>query len=101
MFNLTDIHPLTAFLRDHKAHLERLEETGRPEVLTVNGKPKVVVQDVAAYQQMMELLDSAKSAIMLAERLIDVEQGKTKLIPAADAIAELRRRNAARKKRSA
>ena len=37
MIDISDIHPLTGFLRDHKAHLERLRATGRPEVLTVNG----------------------------------------------------------------
>ena len=50
MVQLTDIHSLTGFLRDHKAHLERLAATGRPEVLTVNGKARVVVQDAASYQ---------------------------------------------------
>ena len=43
--NLTDIHSLTDFQRNVKDHLKHLKETGRPEILTVNGKAAVVVQD--------------------------------------------------------
>ena len=43
------VHSLTDFLRNHKAHLERLKETRMPEVLTVNGRAEVVVLDAEAY----------------------------------------------------
>ena len=44
------IHSLTDFLRNHKAHVARLKKTQAPEVLTVNGKAAVIVQDAASYQ---------------------------------------------------
>ena len=75
MVNLNDIHPMTGFLRDHKAHLERLRETGRPEVLTVNGKARVVVQDVASYQKMLEVLDYVDAVKTIRERLASLDAG--------------------------
>src|SRR6266852_9884190 len=45
MLDPRQIHSLTDFLRHHKAHLARLKETKTPEVLTVNGRAEVVIQD--------------------------------------------------------
>ncbi|MDX2148797.1 MAG: hypothetical protein SFZ23_14885 [Planctomycetota bacterium] len=91
MVQLTDIHPLTGFLRDHKAHLERLAATGRPEVLTVNGKARVVVQDAAAYQKMLDALDAVETERIVRERLAAVERGEPG-IPADKVLADLRKR---------
>src|SRR5919108_1657671 len=57
MIHLEDIHSLTDFQRNAKEHIQRLKETGRPEVLTVNGKAELIVQDAASYQKLLELLD--------------------------------------------
>jgi hypothetical protein len=38
-----------------------LKQTGRPEVLTVNGRAELVVQDAASYQKLLELLDYAEA----------------------------------------
>lgn len=56
MVGITDIHPLTDFQRQTRAHIERLRATGRPEVLTVNGRPELVIQDAAAYEKQMAAL---------------------------------------------
>jgi PHD/YefM family antitoxin component YafN of YafNO toxin-antitoxin module len=53
MLDTCGIHSLTDFLRNHKAHVARLKETHAPEVLTVNGKAEVVVQDATSYQAML------------------------------------------------
>lgn len=82
MIQMTDIHPLTGFLRDHKSHIERLEKTGRPEVLTVNGRAKLVVQDAAAYQRMLEELDLAESTRIVREQIASVERGEPGVSPA-------------------
>ena len=68
MIRPEDIGSLTEFSRNTKAHLKRLRRTGRPELLTVNGKAEVVVQNASAYQQLIESLeklerDSAVSAL--------------------------------------
>ena len=55
-----DIRSLTDFARHARAHLDRLRKTGRPELLTVNGKAEVVVQNAAAYQRLIELLEKLK-----------------------------------------
>ena len=68
MINLSDIHPLTGFLRDHKTHLQRLQDTGKPEVLTVNGKARIVVQDAEAYQKLLDMIDEMESVAILRER---------------------------------
>ncbi len=91
MIQLTDIHPVTDFLRDHKAHIERLSETGRPEVLTVNGRARVVVQDAAAYQKLLDAIDQADSERIIREQLAAIDRGEPG-IPAAEVFAEIRKR---------
>jgi len=51
-----DIVPLTDFKRKTCEFLERLKETGGPLVLTVNGKPEVILLDPAEYQRIVKLL---------------------------------------------
>jgi prevent-host-death family protein len=75
MIRPTDIHTLDSFRRASKEHVDRLRGTGKPEVLTVNGKPAVVVQDAAAYQAQMEKLEVLES---LAESVRHAEAGKLK-----------------------
>jgi hypothetical protein len=55
-----DIASLTDFHRNSTAHCRRLKSTGRPEVLTVNGKAVLVVQDAAAYQRLLESVERAQ-----------------------------------------
>ena len=51
-----DIHSLTDFKR-HTSHLvAQLHDTKRPIVLTVNGRPAVVVQEAEAYQELLDRL---------------------------------------------
>ena len=58
MIKLEDIGSLTDFTRNTKTHLKRLKRTGRPELLTVNGKAEVVVQSASAYQRLIESLET-------------------------------------------
>ncbi len=59
MLNLTeDIHPLTAFKRSSADLMKRMKKTGRPLVLTINGKAEAVVLDPITYQQVAEHLDA-------------------------------------------
>jgi prevent-host-death family protein len=57
MIRPEDIGSLTDFNRNTKAHLKRLRRTGRPELLTVNGKAEVVIQTASAYQRLIESLE--------------------------------------------
>lgn len=89
MLQLTDIHALTGFVRDPKSHLERLTETGRPEVLTVNGEARVVVQDVSSYQKLLDDAEDAKTYRALRDSIAAVERGEPG-IPAEQVFEEMR-----------
>jgi len=56
MIALQDIRSLTDFQRNTKAHLRRLKSSGRPEVLTVNGRAELIVQDAAAFEDMLDAI---------------------------------------------
>ena len=57
MLNTRQIHSMSDFLRNHKAHIARLKETRTPEVLTVNGRAEVVLLDTESYETMVEQLN--------------------------------------------
>jgi PHD/YefM family antitoxin component YafN of YafNO toxin-antitoxin module len=50
------IHPVSDFIRNHKAYISRLKQTRSPEVLTVNGRAEVVMLDAETYQNLMNQL---------------------------------------------
>ena len=56
MIALQDIRSLTDFQRNTKAHLRRLKSSGRPAVLTVNGRAELIVQDAAAFEDMLDAI---------------------------------------------
>lgn len=56
MITIGDIRSLTDFQRNTKTHLQRLKATGRPEVLTVNGKAELIVQNAAAYEETLDAI---------------------------------------------
>lgn len=91
MVQLEDIGPLTGFLRNHKAYLETLAKTGRPKVLTVNGKAEVVIQSAAAYQKLLDMLDAAETVKLLRDRLESLDDG-TPGVPASEVLADIRKR---------
>jgi hypothetical protein len=62
MLDLNNIHSLSDFNRNSKEHIERLKESGEPEVLTVNGKAELVVQDAESYQELLKKADFADTA---------------------------------------
>ncbi len=74
MFRSTDIHTVTEFSRKPAEHIKRLTESKRPEILTVNGKAAVVVQDAATYEKMAALADYAESIQNIRQAM--AEQGR-------------------------
>lgn len=61
MFKSTDIHTVTEFSRKPAEHIKRLADSKRPEILTVNGKAAVVIQDAESYERMAALAEYAES----------------------------------------
>lgn len=60
MLDLRQVFSLTDFLRHHKDHVARLEESHKPVVLTVKGKPSLVIQDAEGYQALLDRLEQAE-----------------------------------------
>jgi PHD/YefM family antitoxin component YafN of YafNO toxin-antitoxin module len=58
--NLAHIHPVSDFVRNYKSYLCRIKETGRPEVLTVNGVAECVLVDTKSYQEMKDAWEEAR-----------------------------------------
>jgi PHD/YefM family antitoxin component YafN of YafNO toxin-antitoxin module len=54
MINMKDIRSLTDFQRNTRVHLRRLNQTRRPEILTVNGKAALIIQDAEAFEEMLD-----------------------------------------------
>lgn len=86
-----DIDSLTHFKRNTSELVERLKTTGRPMVLTVNGKAEVIVQDVASYQRMLDLIDQAEAIVGINRGLDSLERGEG--IPAEEAFKSLRKKH--------
>jgi len=71
-----DIRPLTEFKRETSRFVARLKKTGRPSVLTVNGKPSVVVMDAAAWQDMQDQIDYAQTVAGIRKGLDQARAGE-------------------------
>ncbi len=73
--NAADTYSLTDFRQNAKEHLERMRETGRPEVLTVNGRAEAVVMTPAAYDRLRALAEADIRA-RVAEGLRQADAGR-------------------------
>ena len=91
MINLNDIHSLTEFQRNTKEHIESLKVSGKPQVLTVNGKAEIVVQDAKSYQELLETIDRLEALVGIRRGLEEVAAGKTK--PAQKVFASMRKKH--------
>src|SRR5665213_693275 len=86
-----DIRSLSDFKRRTSELVGRMQESGEPMVLTVNGKAKLVVQDAASYQKLLESLDHAQAVQGIRRGFDDVANGRTQ--PAARAFADIRKKH--------
>lgn len=75
--NITeDIQPLAEFKRDTVNFISHLKETGRPAILTVNGRPAVVVMDAAAWQEDQDHVEYARSVAAIGKGLAQARAGQ-------------------------
>ena len=75
--HMEDIHPLTDFQRNAKKHLSRVNRTGRPEVLTVNGKAEAVLIGKRSYQEILDALEELDTLKSVRRGLEDLEAART------------------------
>jgi PHD/YefM family antitoxin component YafN of YafNO toxin-antitoxin module len=78
MVRLQDIQSLTEFQRKTRETIARLKKTGRPAVLTVNGQAEIVVQDAAAYQQLLDRAEEADRLTELRESIAQFRAGQVR-----------------------
>ena len=77
-----------SYLKAHTAEIVRhLKERQEPLIITQNGEPKVVIQDIESYEKMQETMALLK---ILALGARQIEEGRVQ--PAADVINRLRER---------
>ena len=76
MVHVDDMYSLTDFQRHAKEHMARLQQTGRPEILTVNGKAALIVQDAAAYQKLLDLIDRIEAIEEIRQGLESMHRGE-------------------------
>jgi len=88
MFRVDAIHPVSDFSRKPAEHIKRLKETGQPEILTVNGKAELVIQDAKAYEEMIDLLDALEKIARAAK---SHDEGKS--IPADKFFSEFEKKH--------
>ena len=67
---------LEAFRQDPEQRLHDLKASGDPVLLTVDGKPAVVVQDAQAYDHLMQALERAEAAAGIRRGLTSMAQGQ-------------------------
>ena len=89
MIDLKDIHSLSEFQRNARAHVEHLRKTGRPAVLTVHGQAELVIQNAEAYQKLLDLAANAGAILGIQRGLQGMFEGTGE--DADDAFASLER----------
>jgi len=81
-----DIRSVTDLKRKTRDILDHLHATGRPVILTVNGRADSVLLDVRVYEKYLRAVNLAK---LLAPAERELEDGRTR--PARDFLKEFKR----------
>ena len=90
MIDITkDIQPLTTFRNNSVKMLKQLKRTGRPIVLTVNGKAEATVLSAIEYQRLMDIAADADEREGVRQGDADIAAGRTR--PAEEVFAEIRK----------
>jgi hypothetical protein len=76
MIHPDDITSLTDFKRDTPTHLRHMRQSGRPKVLTVNGKAVAVVLDSKAFQRFAAIIEEAEAVTGIRRGLASFERGE-------------------------
>ena len=89
MSTIGNSHPLIEFERDVAGFLAKLKETGRPVVLTIDGKAELIVQDADAYRRLLKAAERLETIQAVREGLASMVRGEGRpLDEVFDAIEE-------------
>lgn len=83
-----DIQTVSELKQNASKLIKQVNETGQPIVLTLNGKPAAVIQDVESYERMAEAADYQLTVRALREAQDHVDNGG-ELIPAEEVFDKL------------
>ncbi|MDI6689457.1 MAG: type II toxin-antitoxin system Phd/YefM family antitoxin [Actinomycetota bacterium] len=84
--SIEDFKSISDLKKKTREVFEQIHRTGRPVIITVNGKPDAVLLDVSVFERKLRALNLGA---LLAEAEVDVKKGKTR--PARDFLRELKR----------
>jgi prevent-host-death family protein len=77
MISLKDeIDSLSNFKRNTADYLKQLKKSGKPVVLTVNGRAELIVQDAASYQRLLEISERLETIEALRPAIEEMKAGK-------------------------
>jgi PHD/YefM family antitoxin component YafN of YafNO toxin-antitoxin module len=88
---LAQIHSLSHFQRNTKSFIKLLRKSGKPAVLTVNGRAELVVQDAASYQDLLDRLDRFEAIEGVRQGLESFRRGEAR--PIDEVMEGLRRKH--------
>jgi len=89
MIDITkEIHPLTDFKRNTTELVRQMKESGKPIVLTINGRAELVVQDAGSYQRLLELVERLEAVAGIRKGLEESRRGEGQ--PIEEAIRDIR-----------
>ena len=69
-----DVRPLSEFRSKTTTFVQQVRETGRPLVITQNGRSAAVLLDVVEYEKLLERIETLQDVIQ-AEKQIDEGKG--------------------------
>lgn len=76
MIRLKDeINSLSNFKRNTSEFVEQLKKSGRPVILTINGKAELVVQDAESYQRLLEVSERLETIEALKPAIAEMKAG--------------------------
>jgi PHD/YefM family antitoxin component YafN of YafNO toxin-antitoxin module len=91
MVNLSNIRSLTDFQRNARQAIRTMKKTGQPQVLTVNGKAELIVQDAASYQKLLDAVDRAEAVAGIKRGLQSFAKGRG--MPIEESFERIRRKH--------
>lgn len=80
MHSTSDIYPVSDFNRKPSEHIKRLQETRKPEILTVNGKAAVVMIDPESYDKLIQNTELLNTLETIRKANAEHEVGLSKSI---------------------
>jgi prevent-host-death family protein len=83
-----DIQSLSDFKQNASKFVKQVQETREPIVLTVNGKPAVVLRDADSYQALVDRDERVKEIELVRQRLASLKAG-SKRIPADEVFRKI------------